>query len=68
MARVISAQLVKLGDDDGNFERSFWRSVGPEGRFAAAWEMVLEAELFRGKDAGESRLQRSVQRIQRRAS
>jgi hypothetical protein len=29
--------------------------------------MVAEAMLFRGEDAGQSRLQRSVQHVQRRA-
>ena len=64
--RVVKERLIKRGRDDGLFDMSFWRSVGAEGRFAAAWEMVAEADLFRGKDVGESRLQRSVQHIQRR--
>ena len=58
--------LVRRGKDNGSFNREFWVSAGAEARFAAAWEMIAEAELFRGHDAGESRLQRSVQYIQRR--
>lgn len=53
-------------DDERKFNEEFWRSAGSEGRFAAAWEMVEEAVLFKGHDASESRLQRSVQCIQRR--
>ena len=30
--------------DDGRFDLDFWRKVGAEGIFAAAWEMVTEAE------------------------
>ncbi len=64
--RIITERLVRRGADDGSFDRSFWESVGAEGRFAAAWDMVVEAQLFRGLDAGESRLQRTVQHIQQR--
>ena len=64
--RAISERLIRRDQDDGSFDAHFWQSVGPEERFAAAWEMVAEADLFRGKDASESRLQRSVQHIQRR--
>jgi hypothetical protein len=59
-------RLVRRDQDDGSFDREFWSQQGAEARFAAAWEMVAEAELFKGKDARESRLQRSVQHIQRR--
>ena len=63
MARV----LRDGAPDDGFFDIEFWRRVGAEGRFAAAWEMVLEAQAMRGvKDAREPRLQRSVLRIERR--
>lgn len=64
-ARIVKAKLVRREEQD-EFDRQFWREAGHEARFAAAWEMVAEAELFRGKDAGELRLQRSVQTIQRR--
>jgi hypothetical protein len=43
----------------------FWKRVGAEGRFAAAWQMVSEVNAIKGKEIGESRLQRSVQSIQR---
>ncbi|MBK9129854.1 MAG: hypothetical protein IPM13_19045 [Phycisphaerales bacterium] len=52
--------------DDGSFDLEFWQSVGGEGIFAAAWEMVSEVRTIRGEDDGEPRLQRSVLRVVRR--
>jgi hypothetical protein len=49
--------------DDGQFDLEFWRRVGPEGIFAAAWEMVQEVRAMRGEDGDEPRLQRSVCRL-----
>jgi len=59
------ARLVKAKDMDRSFDLLFWERVGAEGRFAAAWQMVSEVNAIKGKDVGESRLQRSVQSIQR---
>ena len=66
--RVRMARVLRNGArDDGTFDIEFWRRVGAEGRFAAAWEMVREADAIRGvQSAGEPRLQRSVLRIERR--
>jgi hypothetical protein len=58
--------LILRDDDRGDFDRRFWQSQSVADRFAAAWDMVVEAELFRGNYAVESRLQRSVQTIRRR--
>jgi hypothetical protein len=59
------ARLVKAKDMDRSFDLLFWQRVGAEGRFAAAWQMISEVNAIKGKDIGESRLQRSVQSIQR---
>ena len=66
--RVRMARVLRNGArDDGSFDIEFWRRVGADGRFAAAWEMVREADAIRGvQNAGEPRLQRSVLRIERR--
>ena len=64
--RKVAARLVRRGEGDEEFDRQFWADLGHEARFAAAWEMVAEADLFRGNDVRQPRLQRSVQRIQRR--
>jgi hypothetical protein len=58
-------RLVKVKDMDRSFDLLFWKRVGAEGRFAAAWQMVSEVNAIKGKEIGESRLQRFVQKIQR---
>jgi hypothetical protein len=64
--RIVTERLGRRGEEERAFDRDFWRARTAEERFAAAWEMVHEAMLFRGGDAGQSGLQRSVQRVQRR--
>ena len=59
------ARMVKAIDADRSFDLIFWKKVGAEGRFAAAWQMISEVDAIKGKDIGESRLQRSIQNIQR---
>ncbi|MBI5154029.1 hypothetical protein HZA57_02230 [Candidatus Poribacteria bacterium] len=66
--REITERLVKRGEAEKDFDREFWRKAGHEARFAAAWQMVIEAALFRGQDAGELRLQRTVECFKRRGS
>lgn len=64
---VVMSRVLRPGErDDGTFDLEFWRRVGPEGRFAAMWEMVGEVEAFRGRDGSQPRLQRSVVRVRRR--
>jgi len=63
--RIIQEKLSRRDSND-DFDREFWQKVSHEDRFSAAAQMVFEIELFRGKYASESRLQRSVQSIQRR--
>ena len=61
------SRVLRGGEpDDGSFDLAFWREVGAEGIFAAAWEMVAERRAFEGDRADEPRLQRSVLRIVRR--
>jgi len=36
------ARLVKASEMDRSFDHAFWKRVGAEGGFSAAWEMVLE--------------------------
>lgn len=64
---MVMSRVLRPGErDDGSFDLEFWRRVGPEGRFAAMWEMVGEAAAFRGSDGSQPRLQRSVLRVERR--
>ncbi|MFQ5824307.1 MAG: hypothetical protein ACE5JB_09655 [bacterium] len=64
--KVIMSRLIKRGEMDRSFDLEFWKKVGAQGRFAAAWQMVKEWLMIRGKDGSQSRLQRSAQNIQRR--
>jgi len=67
MARLTMSRVLRNGaKDDGSFDREFWRRVGAEGVFSAAWDMVREVRAFRGLDGDEPRLQRSVLRVVRR--
>ncbi len=59
------ARLISLEDDDGSFDGEFWDRVGHEGRFAAMWDMVMDAVRIRGEDVNQLRLQRSVLRVRR---
>jgi hypothetical protein len=64
--RKVVGKLLRIGSDEADrMDWEFWQSVGAEGRFAAAWEMVAEVNAFRGGDGNQPRLQRSVQNIQR---
>ena len=60
-----SARLVPLHADDGSFDREFWATVPPAARLELVWDMVLEFLSWRGLDGDQSRLQRSVCRIER---
>jgi len=64
--RIIMERIIPRDSDRGEFDREFWHRAGPDMRFEAAWKMVSEAYLFKGQHAVESRLQRSVQHIERR--
>jgi len=60
------SKMLRLDEQDKKgIDRLFWKRVGAEGRFSAAWEMVREASFIRGGDGRPPRLQRSVQKIQR---
>lgn len=64
--RKIIGKLVRAGSEEADrMDWEFWRSVGAEGRFSAAWEMVAEMYAMRGGDGSQPRLQRSIQSIQR---
>ena len=60
------ARLVPLHQNDGQFDREFWRSVPRGERVAALWQMVQDWAEWRGVPTDELRLQRSVCRVERR--
>jgi len=59
------AQLIGLHEDDGAFDREFWRAIAPSKRLEQVWEIVEEYQAWR-RDARQSRLQRFVLRLERR--
>ncbi len=61
--RVLKEQLVGCGKDDSSFDREYWREQGHEARLAAAWQIVVDAEIAKGKDPSELRMKRNVHRL-----
>jgi hypothetical protein len=60
------SRLIGLHDDDGSFDRAFWRAVPPEKRLEMVWDMVLEFAEWRGDLGAQQGLQRSVCVVERR--
>jgi hypothetical protein len=61
-----TSRIVGLHDDHGEFDREFWAGVPASRRLEMVWELVLEYVAWREPDAGQSGLQRSVCRLERR--
>jgi len=66
MKRDITEKLVRRGEEERAFDREFWRHRSAQEKFDAAWQMVVDYYLLRGKDADELRLQRTVEKLKRR--
>ncbi|XXT20091.1 hypothetical protein WME94_00810 [Sorangium sp. So ce429] len=64
--RQATTRVIRLGDDDGAFDRVAWQGSTMEERIAAVWDLTLECMAWSDPDAGEPRLQRSVCRVERR--
>lgn len=65
-SRIITTRVLRGSRrDERDFDRRFWLDLGPEARFEAAWDMVLEAMTIKGRDDVEQGLQRSVEALQR---
>ncbi|MDZ7289906.1 MAG: hypothetical protein ONB44_10205 [candidate division KSB1 bacterium] len=64
---VMSRVVTREQHGERSFDIEFWQKVGAQGRFAAAWQMVREVQLIRGKSGELPRMQKSVVRIIRRS-
>ena len=64
--RNITIWYGRLEDAERFPDLQYWQSQSDAAKFAAAWEMVLEAHALKGEDLSESRLQRSIAGLQRR--
>lgn len=40
---AITGRLVRMGEDERDFDESFWRAIPPHQRVGMLWDMVLEA-------------------------
>jgi len=61
----IWVRAVALKDVDRDFDLVFWQNCSAKVRFSAAWQMLKEYELLKGRKKNESefRLRRTVQNI-----
>jgi len=59
---------LRLEDADRSFDIEFWQRQGSAAIFAAAWEMVVFANKFKGRDASELTFQRTLTKIKRVSS
>jgi hypothetical protein len=66
--RVVQARLTRVEDADRSFDIEFWQQQGDAAIFAAAWEMVVFANEFQGRDARELTFQRTLKKLQRTSS
>lgn len=64
--RVVTVQKGRIEDAD-RLNAEYWEAIPPNERLAMVWDMVREHPAWTGKpDASQSRLQRSVLRVERR--
>ena len=66
--RVVMARLTRLAEADRSFDIEFWQRLGDDAIFAAAWEMVVFAHKFKGRNASELTFQRTLKKTQRASS
>lgn len=65
--QIAAAKSHRGSAGEKQFNIDFWRKASPGEKLIAAWEMVGEINWFKGQPhGGESRLQRSVERVERR--
>ena len=60
------SRLVRLKNADDRFDLSFWKKVGAEGRFDAAWQMVCDLTKIRPRYGTQQRLRRTVSSLKHR--
>ena len=59
------ARLIKLGDDDGEFDFEYWQQFTPQERWEAIWQATLDWAALKGLNEEQLRLQRNVVGIRR---
>jgi len=61
----IEENYQRITDDRRSFDIRFWQSQGDLAIFEAVTEMLNDYLLIRGKNANESRLQRTIETFQK---
>jgi hypothetical protein len=56
------ARLVRKQDEDGSFDREFWRNVDPAVRVEQTWVLSSQLRKLKGLPGREPRLRKSVVR------
>jgi hypothetical protein len=64
--RNITIWYGKLADAEPFPDLEFWQSQSDETKFAAAWQMVVDAHALKGEDLSGSRLEKSRVSFRRR--
>jgi len=59
--RLIEEKYQRITDGSRSFDIRFWQSQGDRAIFEAVTEMLHDYFLIRGKNADESRLQRTIE-------
>ena len=62
---LVMQRLTRLEDADRSFDIEFWQRLGDKAIFAAAWEMVVFAHKFKGRNVSELAFQRTLRKTQR---
>ena len=62
---LVMERLSRREDAGRSFDIEFWQRQGDAAIFAAAWEMVVFANEFKGRDASELAFQRTLKKTQR---
>lgn len=64
--REMTVWYGKIGDAPQYPDVPYWQAQTDEAKFAAAWEMVIDAYAIKGVDESELSFQRSVGGFQKR--
>ena len=57
---LVMTRLIQRNSDLDEFDFIFWKQAGIAKKFEAAWQMVLDLPKWKGKNAGQPRLRRSI--------
>ena len=63
--RKVWEHLARSFKEAEEFDIKFWRAAGAQARFSAAWSMLADYFLMKGKSGRLPRLRRTVQSFKR---